>query len=114
MRKLLSAIFIGAAMTACGATFPVPTQRIADAQAAERSAREMGAADQPGAKLHLKLAQEQIAKAKSYVKDGENKKADMLLVRATKDAELAMALARELTAKVDLQDAVVDKEEAPQ
>ena len=114
MKTLLSAILIGAAATACGASFPVPTQRMADAESAERSAREMGAAEQPGAKLHLKLAQDQIAAAKSSVAEGNNEKADTLLVRAKADAELALALAREMTAKVELQDAVVAKEAAPQ
>lgn len=114
MRMLLCAALLGAAATACGASFPVPTQRMADAESAERSAREMGAADQPGAQLHLKLAQEQIADAKASVAEGENEKADMMLVRAKADAELALALSRELAAKVELQRAVVAKKEAPQ
>lgn len=114
MKTLLSAILIGATAVACGATFPTPTQRMADAESAERSAREMGAAEQPGAKLHLQLAQEQIAGAKSSVEEGDNERADMLLVRAKADAELAIALARELTAKVELQEAVIEKKDAPQ
>jgi len=72
MRTILIAIVIGASVVACGATFPVPTQRMADAESAERSARELGASNQPGADLHLRLAQEQIAKAKASVADGDN------------------------------------------
>lgn len=113
MRTLLSAIIIGATVAACGATFPVPTQRMADAESAERSARELGASNQPEAQLHLRLAQEQIAKAKTSVKEGENKEADLLLVRARADAELALALAREQAALVELQEATTDKENAP-
>jgi hypothetical protein len=113
MRTILSAIIIGTTAAACGATFPVPTQRMADAESAERSARELGAGSEPGAQLHLKLAQEQIASAKSSVGDGENKKADLQLVRARADAELAVALARELAAKTELQQATIAKEVAP-
>jgi hypothetical protein len=113
MRTLLSAIIIGATAAACGATFPVPTQRMADAESAARSASEMGASNQPEAQLHLRLAQEQIAKAKTSVKEGENKAADLLLVRAMADAELALALAREQAALVELQEARTDKENAP-
>ena len=114
MRTVLSVIIIGTSVVACGATFPVPTQRMADAESAERSARELGAANQPAAKLHLSLAQEQIAKAKASVSEGENRTADLLLVRAKADAELAVSLAREQTARTELQQAVSAKEGAPQ
>jgi hypothetical protein len=86
---------------------------MADAESAARSAREMGASNQPAAELHLRLAQEQIAKAKASVEEGKNKKADLLLVRAKADAELALALAREQTALLELQEATTDKENAP-
>lgn len=112
--RILSAIIIGTSVAACGATFPVPTQRMADAESAERSARELGANTQPDAELHLRLAQEQIAKAKSSVGKGDNQKADLLLVRAKADAELALALTREQAARVDLQQATTAKEGAPQ
>ncbi|MBI5534097.1 MAG: DUF4398 domain-containing protein [Deltaproteobacteria bacterium] len=114
MRTTLIAIIIGTSLVACGASFPVPTQRMADAESAERSARELGANNQPAAQLHLRLAQEQIAKAKSSVSEGENRKADLLLIRAKADAELALSLAREQAAKADLQQAVNAKEGAPQ
>jgi len=90
----------------CGGSYPPPTQPMVDAQAAERSAKELGAADQPAAQLHLKLAEEQIAQAKVSMDDGDNKRADYLLVRAKADAELALALAREQGAKVEAQRAV--------
>jgi len=45
---------------ACGGSFPPPTQRMAEAESAQRSAREVGAADEPSAALSLKLADEQI------------------------------------------------------
>ncbi|HEY4121837.1 MAG TPA: DUF4398 domain-containing protein [Byssovorax sp.] len=77
------------------ASMPAPTQRMADAEAATRSAKELGADAHPQAKLELKLADEQIAAAKRMVADGENERADLVLVRARADAELALALVKE-------------------
>jgi Domain of unknown function (DUF4398) len=93
---------------ACVATVPPPTQRMADAESAERSAREVGAADEPAARLSLKLAQEQIGQAKAAMANDENAKADSLLVRAKADAELAIAQAREKSAHLAKQEAVTD------
>ena len=90
---------------ACGASFPVPTQRLADAESAHRSALELGAANQPAAQLHVKLAEEQMTKAKTLMADGDNKAADSLLIRSRADSELALALAREQGANVDVQKA---------
>jgi len=90
---------------------PPPTQRMADAQAAERSARELGANSVPAAQLSLKLAQEQIAEAKKAMADDENKRADSLLIRAKADAELALAQTRETGARVDVAEAVEESTE---
>jgi hypothetical protein len=79
---------------------------MADAQAAERSARELGAERVPAAQLSLKLAQEQIATAKKAMADDENKRAESLLIRAKADAELALAQARETSAQVAVAEAV--------
>lgn len=93
---------------ACGASFPPPTQHMADAQAAERSAAELGADSEPASQLSLKLAQQQIAQAKAAMAEDENKKAYGLLIRAKADAELAIAQAREKGAKVGVAQAVTD------
>ncbi len=93
---------------ACGASFPVPTQHMADAESAHRSALELGAATQPAAQLHVKLAEEQMAKAKSLIGDGDNKEADSLLIRSKADSELALALAREQGAAAGAQKAIDD------
>jgi hypothetical protein len=90
---------------ACGASFPAPTQRLADAESAHRSALELGAANQPAAALHIKLAEEQMDKAKALIADGNNKEADSLLVRSKADSELALALAREQSANAATQQA---------
>jgi hypothetical protein len=90
---------------ACGASFPVPTQHMADAESAHRSALELGAANQPAAQLHVKLAEEQMSKAKTLITEGDNKEADSLLIRSKADSELALALAREQSANAATQQA---------
>jgi len=93
---------------ACAATVPPPVQRMADAESAQRSARELGANNEPSAQLSLKLADEQIAEAHAAIKAGENQRAEGLLIRAKADAELAIAKAREKNAQVAGKDAVTD------
>lgn len=109
-KAIFRLIFIAPLFGACGASVPPPTQRMADAQAAERSARELGANSQPAAQLSLRLAQEQINQASKAMKDGENERADALLVRAKADAELAVAQSREKVARVDTEEAVEDSD----
>jgi hypothetical protein len=107
MYKSIFSVVIGAALLgACGASIPPPTQRMADAQSAERSARELGANSEPAAQLSLKLADEQIAQAQTAMSNGDNSRAESLLVRAKADAELAVAQAREKGANNDVQTAV--------
>ena len=93
-------------VSACGGSIPPPTQRMADAQSAERSARELGANNVPAARLSLTLADEQISRGKTAMDDGDNERADGLLRRAKADAELAIAQAREAGAQVSGQAAV--------
>ena len=100
VKRTLFAI-VGVALLACGcgATFPVPTQKLADAESATRSARELGAEKKTEAQLNLKLADEEITAAKEQIKEGENRRAEYILLRAKADAELALAIAREHDAK---------------
>jgi hypothetical protein len=86
---------------------------MADAESAQRSAREVGAETQPVAKLEVKLADEEIARAKSLVANGENRRADFVLQRARADAELALALTREQTALAEVQRATEQSRAAP-
>jgi hypothetical protein len=101
------ALAASAVVLGCGGTFPVPTQDLASAQSAERSAVELGAPSQPQAQLHLQLAREQMTQARAAMKDGDNEHADSLLLRARSDAELAIALTRYQTATTDAQKAIV-------
>lgn len=98
------------AAVGCGSV-PPPTDRIASAEAALRGASEVGAAQVPRAELYLRLAEEQIDKAKRYIQDGYNQRAELALRRAQADAELALALAREqhTTEKVQAAQQNLDK-----
>jgi hypothetical protein len=78
---------------------------MADAEAAARSAQDTGAATNPQGQLHLKLAQEEIAQAKQLAQNGDNKRADFVLIRAKSDAELALGEVRAQQAEDDAQKA---------
>lgn len=87
-----------ALLTACAA-FPPPTDTMANAHASVRGAEELGAADVPQAALQLQLAREQVVKAEALLADGENESAYYQALRATNDADLAIALVRENEAR---------------
>lgn len=106
MQKIILPIAILTMVVSCGASIPPPTQRMADAQSAERSARELGASEEPSAQLSLKLAQDQIEKARKAMSDEKNEEADSLLIRAKADAELAIMQARQKDAKLEWQKAI--------
>lgn len=92
-------------LVACGGA-PPPNDRVASATAAVRAAEVGGAPADPEATLLLKRAKEGLAKAKSLMDDGKNKEADWVLQRAEVDADLALNLAREASAKAEAQAAV--------
>jgi hypothetical protein len=96
---------IAGPLAACS-SYPTPVQRMADAESTARSAQESGAATDPQGQLHLKLAQEEIARAKQLVQDGDNQRADFVLIRAKSDAELALGEARAQKAQADAQAAL--------
>lgn len=100
MRPVLALSFALLAVSAC-ATAALPPERLASSEAAIRSADEVGASKLPQAALHLKLAQEELAQAKQYAKDGDAARAELFLQRSDADSELAMSLTREEEAKVE-------------
>jgi hypothetical protein len=79
----------------CAGSHSAPTQQLADVQAANRSANELGAQNNPKARLYLQLSEEQLQKAKAAMEDDDNETAERLLMRAKADGELAVAMARE-------------------
>jgi uncharacterized protein YqfA (UPF0365 family) len=97
----LVGLVAGLVLAACGGSMPPPSERLGSAEAASRTAHELGADKDPKAALHLKLAEEQIDQAKKLMADNDNKKADLTLQRANADAELAVMLAKEDAAKAE-------------
>jgi hypothetical protein len=85
-------------MTACGGA-AVPQETLTAAKASVAGAEVGGAAAEPKAALHLKLAKEQLAKAEALIADGDNEEAARVIDRAQADADLALSLAKEATAK---------------
>lgn len=101
-------------LAACGPSYAPPVQRMADAQAAYRSAKEAGAEQDPRAQLHLKLAEEQFATAKTLLEEEENRRADFWLIRSKADAELALALAQERATRADAEAAQLQTQKTSQ
>lgn len=92
MRKL-SIIALVALSFGCVTTTNVPS-RAAEPKMMVAAAHERGAATNPEAQLHLKLAEDRIAQAERYLRAGEEREANLLLLRAEADAEYALALLR--------------------
>ena len=92
------------ALGACGGA-AVPQEALSAAQASAKGAEVGGAQEDPKAQLHLKLAHEQIEKAKKLIADDDNEEAARVIDRAQVDADLALALAEEAKARRSAKDA---------
>jgi hypothetical protein len=79
----------------CGGA-AVPHARVTSSAASIRAAEEVGANSDPQAALHVRLAKEQRQHALDLIRDDKNREAERVLLRAEADAELAVALAREV------------------
>lgn len=106
--KTLPILLLAAAALAGCATTPVPADKLSRARASIRAAEEMNAEAEPNAALHLRLAREQLAQAKQILKDGDNGRARGILRRAEADADLAMNLARERSARVEAEQTILE------
>lgn len=80
---------LAAAIVAGCASAPVNTQ---PSTSGIRAAEEVGAEKVPQASLHMQLAKEELATAKKMIEKGDKKEATSMLLRASADAELAVAL----------------------
>jgi hypothetical protein len=110
-RSLRWAVLLACLCGACGGG-SAPSERLVTAEAAIRGAIELNAnVSPPRAALHLQLAQEQVDKAKRFIADGMNQRADLALRQAQADAELAIALARneEMKQKADAARSKIDR-----
>ncbi len=101
----LAVVVIGVGAGAC-ASAPPPHERVASSEASIRGAREVGAEQIPQGALELKLAQEELERAKAQMRAGDNSAASFTLLRSQADAELALALAREAKTRAEAQVAI--------
>ena len=76
-----------------------PVVELNRTDAALRAAREVNAHRIPRAALHIKMAEDQREVARRFIANGEEDEASAALDRATLDAELAVALAKEERAR---------------
>jgi hypothetical protein len=83
---------------ACGSA-TLPQSKLIAAESEIKAAETVGAANNPQAALHLKLAREGLDSANALAKDNEEQKATLALLRSQKDAELAVALTEETAAR---------------
>jgi hypothetical protein len=104
----IAPIALLAAMTAaCGSSFPPPNDEYSAAQADVGRAEAGGAPGVPDAKLHLQLAQEDLAKSKTLI-DQDNKRAADLIAVARVEAQLALSLAKQQLAEEAVRKAQAD------
>ncbi len=92
---------------ACGSSFPPPNDEWSAAQADVGRAEAGGAPGVPDAKLHLQLAQEDLAKSKQLINE-DNKRAASLIAVARVEAQLALSLAKQQVAQDAAQKAQAD------
>lgn len=100
MKRGLLVVAIAIATAACGKS-AIPADRLGRTEGAIQGAQAMGATQEPSAALHLRLANENLARAKKLISDGENDRARYVLMRAEADANLARSLVNEARAKYE-------------
>lgn len=83
---------VGAFVAGCSSSVPPPNDQWSAAQVQVGRAQAGGAPDVPDAKLHLKLAEEDLQKAKTLI-GNDNRRAGSLIVLASTEAQLATSLA---------------------
>ena len=95
MMRLPRALLLGALLlTACAATRPAPAPLLPAARAAVRAAIRAGAEKDPEASVHLGLARAAMLEGSALARKGDREQAELALLRACADAEIARALAQ--------------------
>ena len=103
MKRLsLAALAVAGVLSACAHTRPIDAD-MGKVESPIRAAEEIGAGQVPQAALHIQYAKDQLAKAQQLEKNGENRRSQMMLLRAQADAELALALTRDSKTQSEVQ-----------
>ena len=97
-------VLSGGTLVGCSEGIP-PIEQLASTQGAIRAAEEAGAAKEPQGELHVKLAHEQLDRAKALMDKDDNEEAARLLARANADAEVARAYARKQASLLQVDEA---------
>jgi len=98
--SLLTGLFIAG----CGSNAVVVDEE--STTSSIRAAEEVGASDISNASLYLQLAKEELVKAQTFAENGDKEEAESMLLRASADGELAVALSRSDTDKKEAADAI--------
>lgn len=105
--KTIMLVVSGVALAGCGATKPVPADKLARAQETVRLAEASPATStDPKALQHLQLAKSQLDRGKKLMIDGESEDAQWVLMRAESDAKAALYLSHARAAKADAQQTI--------
>jgi outer membrane murein-binding lipoprotein Lpp len=98
--SLLTGLFIAG----CGSNAVVVDEE--SSTSSIRAAEEVGAADISNASLYLQLAKEELVKAQTFAENGDKEEAESMLLRASADGELAVALSKSDADKKEAADAI--------
>ena len=109
MKHIKIAILVGSLLTGvfiagCGSNSVVVDEETSTSSI--RAAEEVGASDISSASLYLQLAKEELVKAQTFAENGDKEEAESMLMRATADGELAVALSRSDVDKKEAVDAI--------
>lgn len=109
MKNIKIAILTGSLLTGlfiagCGSNAVVVDEE--STTSSIRAAEEVGASDISNASLYLQLAKEELVKAQTFAENGDKEEAESMLLRATADGELAVALSKSDTDKKEAADAI--------
>jgi len=109
MKHIKIAILVGSLLTGvfiagCGSNAVVVDEETSTSSI--RAAEEVGALDISSASLYLQLAKEELVKAQTFAENGDKEEAESMLLRATADGELAVALSRSDADKKEAVDAI--------
>lgn len=105
--KTMMLVVAVAALAGCGATTPVPADKLARAQQTVRLAEAMPTTStDPKSLQHLQLAKSQLEHGKKLMIDGDNGDAQWVLQRAEADAKAALYLSHAQAAKADAQQTI--------
>ena len=107
MKTVISSLLALLAL-ACGGGYPEPKEASTAAEAAIRSAQEVGAERDPRATLHLKFAKDELEKSKELIAKDDNHRAELVLLCARADAELAIMMAKAANQKAEADKALAE------